>query len=640
MRARSRHTWLAPVLLTAITLIAYHRAPSLPFVDYDDDAYVFANPVVSKGLSWQGVRWAFTTGHQANWHPLTWLSHMADVSLFGLDPSAHHAINVLLHTANALLLLVALRRMTGAVWRSAIVAGLFAVHPLHVESVAWVSERKDVLSTFFLFLALIAYSEYVRRSRETPGPRASMRDHEPGSRHSPGTPGVEAGRSSSAASRTVGVQAAHGDGEATGASGAKTRHHGIRDSGWYAAVVGFYALGLMTKPMVITLPFLLLLLDYWPLARLRLGRGSTRALARLILEKTPLFVLCFISAIVTYLVQRGGGAMEALENLALAARLGNALLTYVTYAGKSIWPAELAAVYPHPGASLPVWQAAASALMLILISFGVTVRLERRPYLAIGWAWYIGMLVPVIGIVQVGVTAMADRYTYVPVVGLFIAIVWAGADLIQRHAWTTTRWARGALAAAISAVFAALTWRTIEQTEIWRDSERLFAHAIQVAPDNPGAQTHLALVYLNRNRVDEAIAVLHETLQRHPELAEVHTTLGVAYRRAGDIDSAIRHHRQAIQIKPDNPTPHANLGIALFYEGRIEEAETALRRALELDADFANAHAFLGIVLADQGRRDEAERHLIRALQLQPDHPQAIAALDGLRQAQNALRSD
>jgi Flp pilus assembly protein TadD len=247
--------------------------------------------------------------------------------------------------------------------------------------------------------------------------------------------------------------------------------------------------------------------------------------------------------------------------------------------------------------------------------------------------WFLGTLVPAIGIVQVGFPAMADRFTYVPLVGLFIVIVWGAADVLERQAWTKAKWASIAGAATVGAVLAALTWRTIDQTRIWSDSERLFTHAIRLAPNNPGAQTHLALVHLNRNQVDKAIAVLHDTLRYHPDLAEAHTTLGVAYRRIGDSAGAIYHHRQAIRIKPDSPAPHANLGIALFYDGRFEDAEVELRRALELDADFANAHAFLGIVLSERGQWDEAAKHLARAIELQPDHAQAMAALERLRRA-------
>ncbi len=378
-----RREILICLFLVLATLTVYWQVGNYEFVNFDDDKYIIENFHVQKGLTRDSVIWAFTATHVSNWHPLTWLSHMLDFQLYGLNPSGHHLTNVFFHLVNTLLLFLVLKLMTGALWRSGLVAALFAVHPLHVESVVWVAERKDVLSTLFWMLTLWAYLGYTKR------------------------PGVKR----------------------------------------YLVILLAFALGLMAKPMLVTLPFVLLLLDYWPLKRIELGQSAIGLPAasqpstiankpgaqafRLLLEKTPMFVLAAVSSVVTFIVQKSGGAVGALETYPFKIRMANALLSYVIYLKKMIWPQNLAVFYPHPGQSLPMWQAAGAGLLLVVVSIAVIRAGRRYPYLPVGWLWYVGTLVPVIGLVQVGDQAMADRYTYVSLIGLFIVVAWGVPDVAR-----------------------------------------------------------------------------------------------------------------------------------------------------------------------------------------------------------------
>ncbi|HEY3120909.1 MAG TPA: tetratricopeptide repeat protein [Vicinamibacteria bacterium] len=519
------------------------------FVNFDDSQYVSENPSVSAGLTWQGLSWAFTTRHAGNWHPLTWLSHMLDVQLFGLDAGAHHLTSLALHVANTLLLFGLLHAMTGALVRSAFVAALFGVHPLHVESVAWVAERKDVLSALFFFSTLWAYLAYVRKPRP----------------------------------------------------------------GRYALVLVLFALGLMAKPMLVTLPFVLLLLDYWPLARTR----EPSARRRLVLEKLPLLGLAAASSFVTFVVQRQAGAVKALDALPLDRRLVNAVISYVAYIGQTLWPARLAAIYPYP-ASFPAWAVTAAVVVLVAVTV-LAVRMARRyPYLPVGWLWYLGTLVPVIGLVQVGSQPMADRYTYIPLVGLFVVVAWGLPDLLDR--WP--HWKR-ALGAAAALALLGCTIVARRQVEQWRNSVELWEHALAVTRENYRAQNNLGHALAKQGRTGEAIPHYAEAVRIKPDFAEAHNDLGAALADQGRMGEAIDHYSEAVRLLPDYVEARNNLAVALTAEGRYDEAVRHFSEALRLDPTLAASHNNLGVALAKQGRLEEAIRHFSEALRLAPDYAEA-----------------
>jgi Tfp pilus assembly protein PilF len=518
----------AALLLLAVgTLAAFGRVCGNDFVNYDDRDYVTDNPHVQSGLTPASVAWAFTTTHAANWHPLTWLSLELDHQLFGMAPWGYHLTSLLLHTANALLLFLALERMTGAVWRSAMVAALFAVHPLHVESVAWVSERKDVLSTLFWMLTLLAYARYAER----PGPAR------------------------------------------------------------YLVVMLLVALGLMAKPMLVTLPCVLLLLDYWPLRRLRVappgesppGRSGRPPLsvARAVAEKVPLLALSAASSVVTLVAQRP--AMMSVTALPVTSRFLNALAAYAGYVGKAAWPRGLAVLYPYPGAWFYVETVAVGALLVAVTGWALW-QARRKPYLAVGWLWYVGTLVPVIGLVQVGSQRMADRYTYVPLVGLFIMVVWWVAGALEP--WPRRRLVLVPLSAA---VLAGCVVPSFIQAGYWHDTRRLWEHALAVTTDN----------------------------------AEAHLQVGWAKEQEGQVREAVRHYRQALEIAPDHPKAHQFLGGALVKQGQWEEARQEFAAALRTSPQDANVHRSLGLVLSTQGRLEEATEHFTLALAGTPDSADA-----------------
>ncbi len=459
-----RRELIVCLLLLSVTLAVYWQIGDHQFTNYDDTLYVTDNPHVKPGLAGGSVIWAFTATEEANWHPLTWLSHMVDCQLFGLRPRGHFLTSLFLHLANVLLLFAVLKRMTGALWRSAFVSALFALHPLHVESVAWVAERKDVLSTLFWLLTMLAYARYVERP---------------------------------------------------------TRAR-------YVLTLVAFTLGLMAKPMLVTLPFVLLLLDYWPLDRMAYGgkgddppkrtRKRTHSceqrlpLSRLVWEKIPFFALAAISSVVTFSFQQRAGAMADMEIFPLSSRIANALVSYLRYMGKIIWPSDLAVLYPHPGTSLPLWWGAAAGLALLGLSILVVLVIRRRPYLAVGWLWYVGTLVPVIGLVQVGVQAYADRYTYVPLIGLFIMIAWGVPDLVGR--WAQTRTVLAVLAATALAALTACTWI---QLGYWKDSVSLFTHTLQVTTKNYVAHNNLGNALADRGEVEAAISQYTEALRIKPD---------------------------------------------------------------------------------------------------------------------------
>jgi tetratricopeptide (TPR) repeat protein len=608
--------WLVPgvcLFLAAIMFAVFGQTLRHEFVNYDDQAYVYENPAVTRGLNLKGIEWAFTHSVGGNWHPLTMLSHMLDCQLYGLNAGGHHLTNILLHTATAILLFLVLRRMTGFLWRSAFVAAVFAIHPLRVESVAWVAERKDVLSGLFFMLTIGAYVRYVQRRSKVEGRESRAQ----------AVPALDPlARRLAAAKRSE------------AGSEAKMARLWTLD---YGLVLLFFALGLMCKPMLVTLPLVLLLLDYWPLGRVarlhpvparqasdqwrvtgeKKGKPSTLnpQLSTLFLEKLPLFGLAVVSGVVTIFTQTN--AIMSFEQISLPLRVGNSFISYVAYLGQMFWPSGLAVLYPFTAGDVGVSGAVSSLVLLAGISAGALVW-RRRPYLLTGWLWYLIMLTPVIGIVQVGAQARADRYTYLPQIGLYLLLTWAAADLCA--GW---RHRRVVLGVAAGIVIAALMGRAWKQTSYWRDSESLWKHALVCTLDNAEAHKNLGDALLKKGSVNEAIVHYQKALQIIPDFAEVHKNLGNALLKNGSVDEAIVHYQKALQIMPDLAEAHTGLGTALFNKGSVDEAITHFQRALQINPDLAQAHNNLGNALLQKGNVDEAITHFQKALQINPDFAQA-----------------
>jgi tetratricopeptide (TPR) repeat protein len=562
---------LVCLMLALVTLLAYLPVRHHGFVVYDDPVYVTGNRPVQAGLTWAGAKWAFTTFYSSNWHPLTWFSHMLDVQLFGASPTGPHMVNVLFHAANTVLLFILLRRLTGALWRSALVAALFALHPLHVESVAWVAERKDVLSAFFFLLTLLMYARYVEK-------RSRVEDR--GSRSA----------TASALNSRLAARA-------------------------YCAVLIFFALGLMSKPMLVTLPFVLLLLDYWPLRRLAIG--DWRLAIRLIREKVPLFLLSALSSVVTFAAQKSGGTVRSLASFPMGERIENALVSYARYLGKTFWPDDLAAYYPHPG-YWPAWQVVSAVMLVAGLCLGVLRFGRRFPFAVTGWFWFLGMLVPTIGIVQVSNQAMADRYTYLPSIGVFIIFVWGAAEALAR--WRLSKAVVGTGAGLVIVVCVALTEGQLRH---WQDSESLFSHALAVTKNNAVAHNNLGNLFLEDGQVDEAMTHYQEALGIQPDYADARCNIGSALLQKGRVDEAIAQFRKALEIQPDDASAHNNLGNALLSAGRFDEAISQYQEALKIQPDFAKAHNNLGWSLVQSRRLDEAIDQFQKALEIQPDYAEA-----------------
>jgi protein O-mannosyl-transferase len=557
-----RKNWrlAAAVCGLLLLLVAIAFAPTLQcdFVNFDDDAYVYNNPHVSRGLSGESVAWSFTTFHSCNWHPLTWLSHALDCQLYGTQhPGLHHLTNVVLHAAVAILLLLVLWQMTGGLWPSAFVAAVFAVHPLRVESVAWVAERKDLLSGLFFMLTLAAYLHYVRH------PFSWRR---------------------------------------------------------YLLVIAMFVLGLMAKPMLVTLPFVLLLLDYWPL-----GRFADEPLAashaprlRLFVEKLPLLLLAAVASVATSAAQQQ--ALVPVDVVPVFSRIANALVSYVAYIGQFFYPAGLAAFYPHPQDGLPTWKIAAAAVVLIAISAAVLLAWRRLPCLFVGWFWYVGMLVPVIGIVQVGSQAMADRYTYLPQIGLCIAVTWTLAAVGQtfqsaRKNAAYRRWAYGVGSMLLIATLMVCTWR---QTSYWQNSETLWAHAVACTPQDASLHDRLGGALADNHKLDAAVAEYCRAITINPESASAHNNLGKTLAQQGRNDVAVAEYRKAIALKPDYADAHNNLGVMLADHRQPDAAAAQFRLALKSKPDFALAHSNLARILTKQGRDDEAILEYRSAIESDP----------------------
>jgi Flp pilus assembly protein TadD len=571
----SRSSTLICLFLLLTTFIAFSQVYQHDFVHLDDDLYITRNPYVQQGLTGESIKWAFTSTHAGLWLPLTWLSLMLDFELFGLKASGYHLNNLFFHLANTILLFLLFKRMTGRAWRSAFVAALFALHPLRVESVAWAVERKDVLSTLFLLLSIHSYVRYTGN-----------------------------GRSFS-----------------------------------YVSALLLFWLSLMAKPMAVTLPCLLLLLDYWPLGRLSFaklgpdhyqkeiainsGRKKPTAFL-LLLEKIPFFLLSGIISIITFLAQRSFGALSSLQALPVNTRLANALVSYVEYISKTFWPRNLAVLYPYPLEPLPIWKVAGAGLLLAALTLLVFWAAWRHyRYALTGWLWYLISLLPVIGLVQAGPQVMADRFTYLPLIGLFLVISWSVPDL-------TANWRSKRFVVPLSAglVLALLMVCTRFQVKYWHDSVTLFEHTIQVTENNGTMHNNLGVVFVEQGRFAEAIPHFTKALQIRPNDVKAHINLAVSLVNLGDLQKAIEHYRKALELEPHHAGAHNNLGNALLIQGKVDEAAAEFSKALNINGDYAEAHNNLGVVLARQGRFTEAIEHFSKALEISPSYPQARSNLE------------
>jgi len=549
------------LLLAGLVWLVFGQTLRHQFVNFDDGSYVYRNFDVTHGITIQGIKWAFTHVVGANWHPLTMLSHLLDCRLYGVTPAGHHATNVVLHTAAVVLLFLVFWWMTRKLWQSAFVAAVFGIHPLHVESVAWVAERKDVLSALFFMLTLAAYVYYARRT----------------------------------------------------------------SLARYLLVSILFACGLMSKPMLVTLPFVLLLLDYWPLQRFVPNReGSIGAISdgRLrpgwwpVLEKLPLFALSGAASVTALITQHP--SLNTVNRLPLASRLGNACVTAIIYIGQMMLPRDLACFYPYPKQSLPLWGIALSISLLVGLTAGAWSLRKTRPYFLTGWLWYVGMLIPVIGIVQVGAQAHADRYTYLPQIGLYLIVTWGLADLFI--SWRHRGIILGALATAALVV---LTWCAWFQTSYWRDSESLWTHALAVTPDNVTARQDLCDALLEKGRVDDAISQGRRALELEPKSGDVNNTMGAALTRKGQLDEALVYLTTALQLRPTLPRLRYNLANVLLQKGEVDEAIANYETELRIQPNFPEGHNNLANALFRKGEPDAAFLHLKAALELNPNYPEA-----------------
>jgi tetratricopeptide (TPR) repeat protein len=546
-----RKKWLLVLVLAGVTLVTYWSVTAHGFINYDDPEYVTANPHVQGGLTWSNFVWALTSSAASNWHPVTWLTHMIDAELWGLNPAGHHLTNLLLHLINVLLLFLLLFRMTNALWPCAAAAALFAVHPLNVQSVAWVAERKNVLSTLFWLLTLIAYCRYVQK---------------PGKKR-------------------------------------------------YLITAGFLILGLMSKPMLVTLPFVLLLMDYWPLGRFTADR------MRCVVEKIPLLALAAASIFMTVIAQHAGGAVASMEALPLGLRLENALVSYVKYIYLMLWPVPLAIFYPHPRAALSLWPVAGAALFLLGITVLVFWKGRHFPYLVLGWLWYLGTLIPVIGILQVGDQAIADRYAYVPLIGLFIIVAWGAADWASRKAGRR----RGISWAAISvvAVLAIASWH---QLTYWESSLSIFQRALALTGNNYVAHHNVGVALFEAGQVDAAIDHFQTSIQISPK-AETQFSLAVALEQKSRSSEAMSHYQESLRINPNYFMAHVNLGSLLYRAGQVGEATDHYLRANQIQPS-PMAYFNLGVIYQESGQWEEAIHAYREALKLNPNQAGARENLD------------
>ena len=551
------------LLLALVTAVVYWPVTGFPFINFDDGDYITDNPVTQAGLTWHGFVWAFNGIHVSNWHPLSWLSHMLDCQMFGLNAGGHHFVSLLFHIANTLLLFIFLRKTTGANWRSAMVAALFAWHPMHVESVAWVAERKDVLSAFFWLLTLLAYARYVDLSK---------------------------------------VQNA-------------------KSKLFYALSLLACAGALMSKPMAVTLPFTLLLVDLWPLNRIQNSEFKMRNLMWLAIEKIPFFALSFLLCLVTFLAQRGAGAVSPVE---WSSRLGNVPVAYARYISKTFWPTDLAIVYPYVY-RWPTLAIAGSVLLLIFVSVIAVVLLKRKPWLASGWFWFLGTLVPVIGFVQVGAQSMADRYSYIPSIGLFVIVVWGVSEFCaerEKRKMLLTIFGGVAMTGCLLV--------TSLQVSYWRSNLDLFMHALNVTQNNYVADNALGKAFENQGDLARAAALYQEAVRIEPRYAISQYNYGLALIALGHREEALEHLAAAARLDPGNADAQFNLGVFFLQQKRWTDAAQCFHATLKLKPDSAAAHFRLGQALVQLQKIPEAAAQFQEALRLQPDFPDAKKQLDGL----------
>ena len=591
------------ICLLLFVLVLWGFLPSLrnDFVNYDDNVYVTENLQVQAGLTWESLAWAFGKfhGEQTYWHPLTWVSHMLDCRLYGLQPWGHHLTSVLWHAVNTLLVFLVFKRLTGAVWRCAVLAALFALHPLQVDTVAWVTERKNLLSTSFFLLTVWAYARYAEL--HSPKSKVQSPKSEVGS-HVPQT-------TDHATRFTIHISRF-------------TFHAGT----FYLLSLLFFALGLMCKPAVVTLPFVLLLLDYWPLRRFppAASKPGWAALALLVWEKAPLFLLAAASSGITLAAHHALGMFAAGSELPWDIRIENALISYCRYLGKVCYPLRLCVLYPHPQ-EWPLLSVLLASLLLLGVSVLAATQWKRRPYLAVGWLWFLGTLVPVIGLVQVGAQAMADRFMYVPLIGLLLLLIWGMHDLTSRWRHQTV-----ALTAAGAAAAVACLVLTRSQVAYWKDSESLFRHAIAITENNHLAHNNLGLALANKGLFDQAVAQYRESLKLKPDYPEAHNNLGITLAQEGLFDEATGQFQQALKLKPGLAEALNNLGLALARQGRLDEAIDQFQEALKLNPGFARALYNLGNALLRKGQKDEAMAHFQRAVEIDPKLAKAQSDLGNL----------
>ena len=560
MRPATRADWAVILALIVSVAAAYWPVRHAGFINFDDPGYVSSNPIVQRGLTWPGVVWAFTTGAEANWHPLTWLSHMIDCSLFGLDPTGPHVENVALHALNAALLFWLLRRATASRWPSALVAALFALHPAHVESVAWIAERKDLLSSFFWLVSSLAYIRWVE----------------------------------------------------------------VRRASLYAALVALLALGLMCKPMLVTLPFALILFDIWPLRRIDTRKASNRSasIRHLIEEKLPLFGVVIVSCVLTMAVQRQGGAMSSLAQVSFASRIANATVSYARYVGELLWPSRLSIYYPRVAAWPPVWLLSSAAMLSILSITAWTLR-KSRPYFLVGWLFFLGTLVPVIGLVQVGSQSIADRYTYIPSIGAFVIVAWALGDIAPKipHG-------RIVATALCLASLLGLAIATRRHARVWLNNETLFRHALAVSTVfNEHAHYQVGVEALDRGEFAEAQRHFEASLRFDPNNKNGNRGMATALARQGLLDRAVTHYEAVLRADPGDVDCHRGLGVIFADWGRDDEAAVHFKAVLRDASSDQVAHARLGRILAQRGDIEGASEHLREALRLQPNDAAARLAL-------------
>lgn len=574
---RLRAEFITCLILIFVTAAAYGQLSACDFVGFDDYVQLVDNPYLHEGITAKTIAWAFSFESATYWHPLTWLSHMLGFQIFGFKPGMQHLINLFFHIANTLLLFFVLKRMTGALWQSAFVAGLFALHPLNVESVAWVTERKNVLSTFFWMLTMLAYVRYTAR------------------------PGF------------------------------------LR----YLAVFAALALGLMAKPMLVTIPFVLLLLDYWPLERFRLRRHAGNVSpetgtfdnsdnqswpgSRLVLEKIPLLVLSAVSISLSALSVQNLDTTILTGSVPMKLKIANVPVSYVIYIKKMLWPSGLAVLYPYPE-TVPLWQAVGAGLLLAGVTVLVLRKIKLKPYLSVGWLWFIGTLVPVIGLVQVGLwPAMADRFAYVPVIGLFILIAWGISDILSKQRYR--RIMLGILTAGILSALMICTWL---QSAYWKSSLDLFERAVQVTANNWMAHNNLGTAKFNKGQIDEAIGHYKTALSIKPDYITPHYNLGNLFLNQGKIKQAAFYLKEALKIKPEHAYAHYSYGNLLVKQGRLEEAVSHFLEAIKRDPEYAEAYNQIGVIRGWQKNYKEARMFLLKAIQIKPDYLMARKNLEDL----------